>query len=244
MYLILQLRLSFLLIVDSMILPSNRNKKTEREQSYQDLNVLGIHVCIFCFIHDSSKNKLQAVSKSLDTDGLIPRKHVNSGKAPHNTLFRNDRHHITTFLTNMLMAMHHLFLVHYQFIDQKSCFLHALIHLLVSVHNHHETMYRLMQLVSKFFSHKLSLTGTANDDEKIQVLEECSNCFNKQRPYTDSNAQKTKKSYCFQKKLEGNLPCSTEGAFHYSWDFALQIHFTHKVQPVGPIFFKTPRKFF
>ncbi|XP_021346221.1 uncharacterized protein LOC110445765, partial [Mizuhopecten yessoensis] len=42
--------------------------------------------------------------------------------------------------------------------------------------------------------------------------------------------------------LAGNPPCSVDGAFNYSWDYAQQVHYPHHAQQVGPIFFKTPRK--
>jgi len=37
-------------------------------------------------------------------------------------------------------------------------------------------------------------------------------------------------------------PCSVDEEFHYSWDFAQQVHYPHHSHQVGPIFFKTPRK--
>ena len=42
--------------------------------------------------------------------------------------------------------------------------------------------------------------------------------------------------------LLGNPPLSVNGAFHYSWDYAQQVHIPHHAQQVGPEYFRTPRK--
>ncbi|XP_055957706.1 uncharacterized protein LOC126825399 [Patella vulgata] len=42
--------------------------------------------------------------------------------------------------------------------------------------------------------------------------------------------------------LSKNEPCSREAAFHYSFDFAQQIHYPSNPFQPGPIYFKTPRK--
>ncbi|XP_053374055.1 uncharacterized protein LOC123563558 [Mercenaria mercenaria] len=42
--------------------------------------------------------------------------------------------------------------------------------------------------------------------------------------------------------LSDNIPCSFDGSFHYSWDYAQQVHIPHYSQEVGPVYFKTPRK--
>ncbi|XP_052237936.1 uncharacterized protein LOC127849258 [Dreissena polymorpha] len=37
-------------------------------------------------------------------------------------------------------------------------------------------------------------------------------------------------------------PCSRDICYHYSWDFAQNVHFPHHAQQVGPIYFCSPRK--
>ncbi|XP_052819740.1 uncharacterized protein LOC128245579 isoform X2 [Mya arenaria] len=36
--------------------------------------------------------------------------------------------------------------------------------------------------------------------------------------------------------------CSQDVHYHYSWDFAQQVHYSHHAQQVGPIYFATPWK--
>ena len=43
--------------------------------------------------------------------------------------------------------------------------------------------------------------------------------------------------------FSGNPPMSIETTLHYSWDCAQPVHFPHHAQQVGPIYFKTPRKY-
>ncbi|XP_052237784.1 uncharacterized protein LOC127849102 [Dreissena polymorpha] len=40
----------------------------------------------------------------------------------------------------------------------------------------------------------------------------------------------------------GAEPCSRDICYHYSWDFAQNVHFPHHAQQVGPIYFCSPRK--
>ena len=40
----------------------------------------------------------------------------------------------------------------------------------------------------------------------------------------------------------GMPPCSKMMEFHYSFDYAQQVHYPHYTQQVGPLFIKTPRK--
>ena len=42
--------------------------------------------------------------------------------------------------------------------------------------------------------------------------------------------------------VTGNSPQSMQTTLHYSWDYAQQVHFPHRAQQAGPIYFKTPRK--
>ncbi|XP_053402544.1 uncharacterized protein LOC123560143 [Mercenaria mercenaria] len=46
----------------------------------------------------------------------------------------------------------------------------------------------------------------------------------------------------YYKPHKDNIPCSFDGSFHYSWDYAQQVHIPHYSQEVGPVYFKTPRK--
>ena len=50
-------------------------------------------------MHAVERKKLHKIARSLDTEGFLPRKHGNSGKAPHNSLTVKDRERIKTFLT-------------------------------------------------------------------------------------------------------------------------------------------------
>ena len=51
--------------------------------------------------------------------------------------------------------------------------------------------------------------------------------------------QRTERSRGF---YTGMPPCSKMMKFHYSFDYAQQVHYPHYAQQVGTLFFKTPRK--
>ncbi|XP_069108896.1 LOW QUALITY PROTEIN: uncharacterized protein [Argopecten irradians] len=259
---------------------SKKHKIKERERPYQEFYFNGIRVCrtTFCFIHGISKNKLQAISKSLDTVGLMPRKHGNSGKAPHNALSVQDRQNIKTFLSkfardNALPIPGRLPNYRSEKVlllpsDTTAMDIFEKFDSLAGKMNYRRVSLRTFQRVwhdlcpyitvmkpctdlcnsCQIFSLKLSATGSINDDEKKQVLEEyCTHISQAKQQRDIYRKQCTESKEKFKllsetEKTTGNSPCTVDGAFHYSWDFAQQVHFSHHAQQVGPIFFKTPRK--
>ena len=79
---------------------AKKHKIKERERPYQEFYFKGRRVCrqTFCFIHNIEKKKMLSIARSLDTDGLSPRVHKNTGKLPKNALKYTDTERIKTFL--------------------------------------------------------------------------------------------------------------------------------------------------
>jgi hypothetical protein len=75
-------------------------QSSERVRPSQKYVFKGEQVCqaIFCFVHDVGKQKLQAIGRSLDQDGLKARVHGNKHKLPHNSLTFTDRQNVVQFL--------------------------------------------------------------------------------------------------------------------------------------------------
>ena len=94
------------------------------------------------------------------------------------------------------------------------------------------------------------ISGRANvsEDEKMAAVAQHSDHLNKvkrERELYNSAVDQSKKVLDENPAISlvaPNPPCSLEGAVHYSFDYAQQIHFPSNPQQPGPIYFKTPRK--
>lgn len=94
------------------------------------------------------------------------------------------------------------------------------------------------------------ISGRANvsEDEKMAAVAQHSDHLNKakrERELYNSAVDQRKKVLDENLAISlvtPNSPCSLEGAVHYSFDYAQQIHFPSNPQQPGPIYFETLRK--
>ncbi|KAJ8320960.1 LOW QUALITY PROTEIN: hypothetical protein KUTeg_002547 [Tegillarca granosa] len=88
-------------------------------------------------------------------------------------------------------------------------------------------------------------SGSLSEEEKCELLNEYSpKCKIQRQEYrTQCNEAKINFSQLpDDKKIRGQAECSNQTRMHYSFDYALQVHYLHYAQQVGSLFFKTPRK--
>lgn len=73
----------------------------------QEYCVSGVKVCreTFMFCHSISKNKLAAIASSVDTDGLKPRIHKNTGELPKHALSMTDLNRYMREVSCLAMQM-------------------------------------------------------------------------------------------------------------------------------------------
>ena len=79
---------------------SRKHPSKEREKPRQGYFFSGRQVCreTFAFAHGVNRKKIDAIACSLDSDGLIPRTHGNTGKSPKHALTLHDVENIKQFL--------------------------------------------------------------------------------------------------------------------------------------------------
>ena len=77
-------------------------KKENRQRSYTSFYHQGLRVCrkTFIFLHGISEWRFKALKSSVRRDGLAPRVHGNTKRAPSNALSFNDIQHVVTFIVN------------------------------------------------------------------------------------------------------------------------------------------------
>lgn len=98
------------------------------------------------------------------------------------------------------------------------------------------------------FSSTLSCSGNLNEEEKEDILskyQEHIGHFKEQRDHYRDQCAAAKSTFVQltpEQKIRGQPPCTLQSEFHYSFDYAQQVHYPHYAQQVGPLFFKTPRK--
>uniref|UniRef100_A0A8W8MKS9 Uncharacterized protein n=1 Tax=Magallana gigas TaxID=29159 RepID=A0A8W8MKS9_MAGGI len=98
------------------------------------------------------------------------------------------------------------------------------------------------------FSSTLSCSGNLNEEEKEDILskyqEHVGHVKEQRDHYRDqcAEAKSTFAQLAPEQKIRGQPPCTLQSEFHYSFDYAQQVHYPHYAQQVGPLFFKTPRK--
>lgn len=185
---------------------SKKHREKVRERPFQEYYFNGYRVCrtTFCFVHAVERKKIHKIARSLDTEGFLPRKHGNAGKAPHNSLTVTDRERIKTFLTKY--ASDHALplpgrLPNYKSekvlllpSDTTSADVHSIYEQLAEEMNfrsvHLRTFQRTWHDLCPFitimkpctdlcqrcqvFSHQLSMVANMNDEEKEHVLSEYS----------------------------------------------------------------------
>ncbi|VDI80170.1 Hypothetical predicted protein, partial [Mytilus galloprovincialis] len=99
------------------------------------------------------------------------------------------------------------------------------------------------------FTVSLNNTGNMTEEEKTILLQNYGGHVKKakkQRDYYRDQCQESKENYTQlpdNQRNRGQPPLSFEGSMHYSFDYAQQIRYPHYAQQVGPLFFKTPRKY-
>ncbi|XP_062612907.1 uncharacterized protein LOC134274662 isoform X2 [Saccostrea cucullata] len=213
-----------------------------------------------------------AIAKSLDTDGLTPRVHGRVGKAPSHSLTYTDRERIKVFLCqyardNALPLPGRL----PNFRDARVLLLPSdktkedifKIYVKVAEELHHKTIsLRSFQRVwvelcphivitkpctdlcqrCQDFANQISKSGTLTEEEKSLLLDSYNNhvqLAKEQRDHYRMQCVNSKQKYS---SLAEQFKGSVKGAFHYSWDYAQQVHIPHHAQQVGPEYFRTPRK--
>ena len=79
---------------------SRKHPSKEREKPRQEYFFSWRQVCreTFAFAHGVNRKKIDAIARSLDSDGLIPRTHGNTGKSPKHALTLHDVENIKQFL--------------------------------------------------------------------------------------------------------------------------------------------------
>nr|XP_022294254.1 uncharacterized protein LOC111104539 isoform X2 [Crassostrea virginica] len=98
------------------------------------------------------------------------------------------------------------------------------------------------------FTSTLSASGNLTEEEKEDVLSRYQRHIEHVKIQRDhyrdqcSAAKLTYRQLSPEQKLRGQPPCTVDAEFHYSFDYAQQVHYPHYAQQVGPLFFKTPRK--
>lgn len=77
-------------------------KKENRQLSYTSFYHHGLRICrkTFIFIHGISEWRFKALKTSCRRDGLMPRVHGNTKRAPANALTFEDVQHVVTFICN------------------------------------------------------------------------------------------------------------------------------------------------
>lgn len=81
---------------------SKLHKTKEREKSRQEYFFNGKQVCreTFSFAHGVNRKKVDAIGRSLEIDGLAPRKHGNKGKSPKHAVKLLDVEAVKHFLNS------------------------------------------------------------------------------------------------------------------------------------------------
>lgn len=79
---------------------AKKHKAKERIRPRQNYFFQGNRICrtMFCFLHNVEKQKLVAITKSLEEEGFRPRVHGLCGKLPANSLTFKDRENVKSFL--------------------------------------------------------------------------------------------------------------------------------------------------
>ena len=79
---------------------SRKHPSKEREKCRQEYYFNGRQICreTFAFAHGVNRKKIDAIARSLDSDGLVPRTHGNTGKSPKHALTLRDVENIKQFL--------------------------------------------------------------------------------------------------------------------------------------------------
>ncbi|XP_052769713.1 uncharacterized protein LOC128209636 [Mya arenaria] len=95
------------------------------------------------------------------------------------------------------------------------------------------------------FGVKLGKSGQLSDEDKNELVSEYEahlSTAKKQREQYKELTAASKDVHSSEILSQGAEPCSQDVHYHYSWDFAQQVHYPHHAQQVGPIYFATPRK--
>ncbi|XP_052683547.1 uncharacterized protein LOC128163903 [Crassostrea angulata] len=98
------------------------------------------------------------------------------------------------------------------------------------------------------FSSTVLCSGNLNEEEKEDILsnyqEHVGHVKEQSDHYRDqcAEAKSTFAQLAPEQKIRGQPPCTLQSEFHYSFDYAQQVHYPHYAQQVKPLFFKTPRK--
>ena len=84
---------------DSMT-DAKRHKQKERERTRQEYYFAGKQICreTFAFAHAVSRKTVDAIARTLDSQGFAPRTHGNTGKTPKHALTVQDVQNIKHFL--------------------------------------------------------------------------------------------------------------------------------------------------
>ena len=79
---------------------SKKHPSKEREKPRQEYFFNGLQVCrvTFAFADGVNRKKIDSIAHSLDSDGLVPRTHGNTGKSPKHALTLQDVENIKQFL--------------------------------------------------------------------------------------------------------------------------------------------------
>ena len=79
---------------------AKKHKPKDREKPRQSYYFHGNQVCreTFAFCHGIGRKQIDAIAHSLDTDGLVPRTHGNTGKSPKHAMTMQDVQNVKLYI--------------------------------------------------------------------------------------------------------------------------------------------------
>ena len=85
---------------NNSVTDSKKHKGKERERPRQEYFFEGRQVCrnVFSFAHGVNRKTVDSIARSLDSNGLIPRIHGNTGKSPKHAMTMMDVQNVKQFL--------------------------------------------------------------------------------------------------------------------------------------------------